>query len=247
MGNKKYYAVVKGRKPGIYEEWFGADGAEAQVKGFPGAVYKGFGSYAEASDFVKGPGTGARANRQKPAGRKPVQAETVSAGPGDPGQAPHDALLAAGRTIIYTDGGCIHNPGPGGYGAVLFRGEERTELSGGYRRTTNNRMELMACIKGLQFLEESSSVAVYSDSRYVVNGIEKGWAKRWRANDWMRNDTDRAENSDLWAELLELCERHDVRFLWLKGHNNTEENERCDRLCSEAARSLDLPADPGFK
>jgi ribonuclease HI len=139
------------------------------------------------------------------------------------------------KVIIYTDGGCINNPGPGGYGVVLLYGKKRKELSAGYRNTTNNRMEIMACIEGLKALKYPCSVTLYSDSQYVVNSIEKGWAKRWKRKGWMRNQVDPAENADLWAQLLDLCETHDVEFKWVRGHAGNKENERCDQLAKQAA------------
>ena len=151
------------------------------------------------------------------------------------------------HVIIYTDGACTGNPGPGGYGVVLIYGEHRRELSGGYRRTTNNRMELMGPIKGLQALNQSCRVTLHSDSQYVVEGIEKGWAKRWRGNGWMRNRREQAVNPDLWGQLLDLCEIHEVEFRWVRGHAGDLENERCDQLAVQAARSNDLPVDDGYE
>jgi ribonuclease HI len=145
---------------------------------------------------------------------------------------------------VYTDGGCSPtNPGPGGYGVVLIFGEHRRELSGGYRLTTNNRMELTAAIRGLQVLKEPCDVALFSDSQYVVNGITKGWARKWRSNGWRLSDKRPAENVDLWQQLLELCEKHTVRFEWIRGHNGHAENECCDRLAGLAARQSGLPVD----
>ena len=151
------------------------------------------------------------------------------------------------HVVIYTDGACTGNPGPGGYGVVLIYGEHRHELSGGYRRTTNNRMELMGPIKGLEALNQSCRVTLHSDSQYVVEGIEKGWAKRWRGNGWMRNKRERAVNPDLWSKLLDLCEIHEVEFRWVKGHAGDVENERCDQLAVEAAHRKDPPVDEGYE
>jgi len=148
---------------------------------------------------------------------------------------------------IYTDGACTGNPGPGGYGVILAYGDVRKELSGGYRRTTNNRMEIMAAITGLQALKYPCTVTLYSDSQYLVNSISKGWAKRWRANGWMRNKDEAAVNPDLWEILLGLCEKHDVTFSWVRGHAGHAENERCDRLSVAAAGDKDLPADEGYE
>jgi ribonuclease HI len=151
------------------------------------------------------------------------------------------------RITIYTDGACLGNPGPGGYGVVLLYGDRRKELSGGYRLTTNNRMELTAAIKGLAALKRPCEVELFSDSEYVVNAVEKGWARRWRANGWYRSNKQLAENRDLWEELLRLCERHRVRFKWIKGHAGHAENERCDRLAFQAAQLPNLPADKGYE
>jgi len=147
---------------------------------------------------------------------------------------------------IYTDGACQGNPGPGGYGVVLLYGEHRKELSGGYRLTTNNRMEMMAAIVGLRSLTAPCNVTLYTDSQYVVNAITKGWAKKWRANNWMRNKTEKAVNPDLWEELLTLCDEHQVTFKWVRGHAGNIENERCDRLAVAAAKRADLQADAGY-
>lgn len=148
---------------------------------------------------------------------------------------------------IYTDGACKGNPGPGGYGAVLVCGDQRKELSGGFRKTTNNRMELLACIAGLRSLKQPCKVALTSDSKYVVNAMAKGWAKRWRSKGWKLSPSKPAKNSDLWKELLELCEKHAVIFKWVKGHTGHPENERCDVLAVAASEEKDLPPDEGFE
>lgn len=151
------------------------------------------------------------------------------------------------HVTIYTDGGCQGNPGPGGYGTVLLFGEKRRELSGGYRRTTNNRMELMAAIAGLETLRYPCIVTVYTDSQYLANGINQGWAKRWKSNGWMRNKDEKAVNPDLWDRLLGLCDTHQVQFIWVKGHAGNVENERCDVLSVSAAKGVDLLIDEGYK
>ena len=131
---------------------------------------------------------------------------------------------------IFTDGACKGNPGPGGWGAILrYKGTEK-EISGGEAETTNNRMEITAVIEGLRALKEPCSVDVYSDSKYVVDAVNLGWAVKWRANGWMRTRKDKALNPELWQELLSLLEIHDVRFHWVRGHNGHPENERCDAL-----------------
>jgi ribonuclease HI len=144
---------------------------------------------------------------------------------------------------LYTDGACSGNPGPGGYGVVLLYGSHRKELSGGYRRTTNNRMEIMAAIAGLEALKEPCTVTLYSDSQYLVNAVDKGWAAKWQANGWMRNNKEKAINPDLWERLLDLCKIHTVQFKWVRGHAGHSENERCDELATAAARGADLAAD----
>lgn len=151
--------------------------------------------------------------------------------------------------LIHTDGACFGNPGPGGYGIVLKlkHGDYRKERFGGFRLTTNNRMELLATIKALEALKQPSRVTLFSDSKYVVDAMRRGWAEKWRANGWRRNKRDRAENSDLWARLLTLCAEHDVTFRWVKGHANDPENERCDELAKAAASQPDLPADEGYE
>ncbi len=148
---------------------------------------------------------------------------------------------------IYTDGACIGNPGPGGYGTVLLSGEHRKELSGGFANTTNNRMEILAAVVGLESLKKPSAVTIYSDSRYLVDAIEKGWALKWQANGWMRNKKERAVNPDLWERLLDLTKQHDVAFRWVRGHAGNKENERCDKLAVAAAKGRNLPADSGYK
>lgn len=136
---------------------------------------------------------------------------------------------------IYTDGACSGNPGPGGYGVILMYGSLKRELSGGEKQTTNNRMELSGVIRGLSALREPCTVDLYTDSQYVVNAVNQGWAKKWRANGWMRNKREAALNPDLWEQLLALCETHDVTFHWVKGHAENAFNNRCDELAVAAA------------
>lgn len=139
---------------------------------------------------------------------------------------------------IFTDGACKGNPGPGGWGAILrYKGVEK-EISGGERNTTNNRMELTAVISALRLLKESCTVTLYTDSQYVCNAINQGWAKKWKANGWMRNKKEKALNPELWESLLELCDRHEVSFNWVKGHAGHPENERCDRLAVAEAENF---------
>ena len=134
------------------------------------------------------------------------------------------------NVTIYTDGACSGNPGPGGWGTILLYGDRERELSGGEPMTTNNRMELLAVINGLEALKEPCAVTVYSDSKYVVDAVTLGWAKKWRAAGWMRNKKEPAKNPELWQRLLDLLERHEVTFKWVKGHADNAYNNRCDQL-----------------
>src|SRR5664279_3346789 len=145
------------------------------------------------------------------------------------------------KTItIFSDGACSGNPGPGGYGTILQCGHSEKELSAGYRHTTNNRMELRGVIAGLTSLDEPCEVTVVTDSQYIVNAMEQGWAKKWRANGWRRNKNDKSQNPDLWATLLNLSEKHRVKFTWIRGHNGHAQNERCDALAVAAIRNHGL-------
>ena len=139
---------------------------------------------------------------------------------------------------IYSDGACRGNPGPGGYGTILVSGTREKELSGGEAMTTNNRMELLGAIEGLRALRFPCKVTLTSDSRYLVDGITKGWAKKWQQNNWIKSDKKPALNPDLWEELLRLLEIHDVTFVWVRGHHGHPYNERCDRLAVAAAEQF---------
>lgn len=136
---------------------------------------------------------------------------------------------------IYTDGACKCNPGPGGWGAIIVYGEHEKELSGGEAQTTNNRMELMAAISALEALKEPCHVTLTSDSKYMIDSIEKKWVYGWRERGWKKSDKSPALNPDLWEKLLALLEIHDVKFVWVKGHAGHPYNERCDALaCTQA-------------
>lgn len=139
---------------------------------------------------------------------------------------------------IYTDGACRGNPGRGGWGAVLVYGGVEKELSSGERSTTNNRMELMAAISALSALRERCEVTLYSDSKYLVDAIQKGWARSWRAKGWKKADKSPALNPDLWETLLTLLDKHDVTLVWVKGHAGHKYNERCDKLATDFADSF---------
>jgi ribonuclease HI len=147
-----------------------------------------------------------------------------------------------GEITIYTDGAASGNPGPGGYGVVLISGKHRLEKSEGFKLTTNNRMELLAVIIGLEALKKPmSKVVVYTDSKYVADPVEKGWLFQWESKAFKKK-----KNPDLWIRFLKAYRKHNVRFVWIKGHNNNKENELCDRLAVEAYRSETLLEDSGY-
>ncbi|CAG0906563.1 unnamed protein product [Cyprideis torosa] len=229
MAKKKVYAVKVGRASGLYQSW---PEAERQIKGYPGARFKGFASEREAMEWMKGTET--------PRCLAPKVKEKSSVMTPPPQE---------GEVQIYTDGGALGNPGPGGYGVVLVRpGESNTELCQGFRRTTNNRMELLACIAGLRAIGKSAEqIDLFSDSSYVVNGIMKGWARNWRRRGWKKSDGQPALNPDLWAELLDLTEKRSVRFHWVKGHAGHPLNERCDELVRKAAKGDALAIDAEYE
>ena len=144
---------------------------------------------------------------------------------------------------IYTDGACSGNPGPGGYGVVLLSGSLRKELSGGFRLTTNNRMELLAAITGLEALKlDGLVVRLYTDSQYLVNAVNNGWLFSWEKKRFAKK-----KNPDLWIRFLEVYRRHRVTLVWVKGHSNDPENERCDTLAVAASKLPGLPEDEGYK
>lgn len=144
---------------------------------------------------------------------------------------------------IYTDGASRGNPGPGGYGVVLMAGNHRKEISEGFRLTTNNRMELLSVIVGLEALKKDGSpVTIYSDSKYVVDSVEKGWVFGWAKKHFSGK-----KNADLWQRFLKIYPKHKVKFIWVKGHNNNPHNERCDELAVAAAQSGNLKIDAGYE
>ncbi|NJO92376.1 MAG: ribonuclease HI [Chloroflexia bacterium] len=146
------------------------------------------------------------------------------------------------QIIIYTDGAARGNPGPGGYGVVLMSGPHRKELSGGFALTTNNRMELLAVIVGLEALKKNNNeVTIYSDSKYVVDAVEKRWVFGWQQKGFKGK-----KNPDLWQRFLKVYPKHQVKFVWVKGHANIKENERCDQLAVEASHQRNLPDDVGY-
>lgn len=223
MAPKKYYAVKRGRKPGIYFNW---PDAKAEIDSFQGAVYKGFHTLTDAEEWL---------NSSASATQRGKTITTSSSAHGKD------------EVVIYTDGGALGNPGPGGYGAVILYNNEKKEISGGFKLTTNNRMELMAVIAALKELEQKDKrITIYSDSSYVVNGISKGWARNWRKNNWIKSDKNPAINPDLWSELLDLIDPLDVSFVWVKGHSGNPLNERCDELAKSSASKNNLKVDKGY-
>jgi ribonuclease HI len=240
---KRFYAVLKGRNPGIYDFWAGPGGAEEQVRSFPGALFKGFATREEAREYAASSGDRKLPNRTsgEPSGAQATRVEKPE--PSKPSERPGDGI------VIFADGSSINNPGPGGYGVVICEGKSRRELSGGFRLTTNNRMELAAVIEGLRSFEKPPErpVTIYTDSRYVVDGISRGWARKWKRQGWMRNARNPAENIDLWSVLLDLVERYEPKFVWVKGHAGNIENERCDLLAKRAAQGSGLPPDLAYE
>lgn len=142
------------------------------------------------------------------------------------------------RVKLYTDGACSGNPGKGGWGAILIYGQHKKELCGGESQTTNNKMELTAAIEGLSALTEPCEVMLYSDSKYLIDGMTKGWAKSWKDKGWRKSDGKPALNTDLWEKILELDKKHKIEYIWVKGHAGNEYNERCDTLAVNYYMSL---------
>ena len=216
MAKQKFYVVWEGVTPGVYTSW---TDCQLQIKGYEGAKYKSFDTREEAERaLATSPyayiGKNAKKNSEK------VSSETLPA-------CVIDNSLAV-------DAACSGNPGPGGWGAVLryrFNGKVyEKELSGGDASTTNNRMELTAFIEALRQLKEPCEVRLCSDSQYVINGLEKGWARGWKRRGWKKSDGSPALNPDLWEQALEQEARHKITYVWVKGHAGHPENERCDQL-----------------
>lgn len=158
---------------------------------------------------------------------------------------PADATACA--VLIHTDGACLGNPGPGGYGAILACQGREKELSAGFALTTNNRMEIRAVIAALESLTRSCNATVVTDSMYVRDAIEKRWLANWKRNGWKTAAKTPVKNRDLWMRLDALLARHQVKFQWVRGHNGHPENERCDQLARQAAQSGNLPPDQGYQ
>ena len=236
---KQYYAVVKGRKPGIYRTWFGAGGAAEQVQGIDDARYRGFYTEEEMALWLQGLPQEVLKQEAPELARFAAEFENGQSSQEDEIK----ALLDLGKVVVFTDGSADTQTRRGGYGAVIRDGKKRMELSGGYRGTTNNRMELTAVIKALETLKKKSDVVVFSDSQYVVRAMMEGWVDNWRVNGWARDKGQKLMNADLWQQLDILCAKHTVMFEWVRGHSGTRENERCDRLAVSAGQGRNLPMD----
>jgi len=230
MAKKKFYAVASGREQGVFTDWATT---ERHVKGYAGAKYKSFPTESEAKTWLNDP-----VYSKKTA--KAAKSATKNGAP--------QVAIDSADIVVYTDGGAINNPGPGGYGAVIEKNGERQEYSGGFRLTTNNRMEMTAAIVALDELGKiNQKIHLFSDSSYLVNGVQKGWAKKWRAKGWKKSDGEDAVNVDLWQCLLDLLDLLDVTFHWVKGHAGNELNERCDRLAVAAAKASPTAVDIGYE
>jgi ribonuclease HI len=227
---KQFYVVVHGHRPGMYPKWFGSGGAAEQVEGFPDPIHRGFYTQEEAIEWLRQFSPDTLANL---APSLMDLVESASPFPSDEGP---EELMAAGKVLIYTDGASTGNPGPGGYGVVLRHKNHRKELSAGFRLTTNNRMELMACIEGLSALKHPCEVVLYSDSRYVVDNMVEGRPAEWQAAGWRLASGHKVKNVDLWQQLVDACAGHQVEFRWTRGHSGNPDNERCDQLATRAAR-----------
>lgn len=256
-----YYAVRKGRKPGVYSSWAEC---KAQVDHFPGPIYKKFATEEEAWSFV-GSSAPTQANPKENNSFKKdgfdfnvsgkgkaraeklaiVEASMLSMSENDcavvinPEKA-QNALASEQQVALYTDGACSGNPGKGGYGyAVVINDDLALQGSGGLLATTNNQMELTAVIEGLKQIPRTYAVAVYSDSSYVVNAFNKNWISNWQRRNWVKPSGEPVANQELWEALLsEINEIPSVQFIWVKGHAGNKYNELCDRLAVKAIKSL---------
>lgn len=156
-------------------------------------------------------------------------------------------MTESSAVTVFTDGSCLGNPGPGGWACVLLCNGRRKELSGGFARTTNNRMEIYAVLMALSALTRSCAVELHTDSRYLADAVTKRWLVKWQKNGWLTADKKPVKNRDLWERLAALLKEHQVRFAWVKAHNGLPDNERCDELAKTAASSRGLPRDEGYE
>lgn len=220
-GRQKWYAIAEGiGAPCIVDSW---DEASKRVTGVTGARHMSFYDKKEAEDWLKNPLYPSERYKSKKKGKKSLGKISIK-----------DSLFTLNpnlRTVyMYTDGACKGNPGPGGWACILkYNGREKV-LSGGEPDTTNNRMEIEAVLQGLMALKEDVNLIITTDSKYVIDTIEKGWAKSWKQHMWKKSDGSDAANADLWDDMLCMLEPHNYKFEWVKGHNDHPENERCDKL-----------------
>lgn len=245
---KKVYGVKRGRKTGLFMDW---EACRAQIEGFPGAVYKGFQTMAEAQAWIWGKG----AAPFKPAPFRGAETIPLALDAQETGAQRKEGDLAAAERggtgadvradasvadyTVYTDGSCLKNPdGPGGFAAVILsRDGTVREVVGGEPHTTNNRMELRAGIEALRALPEGATLDFYTDSQYLQNAFVKRWLSAWQQRGWVTAAGTPVKNQDLWQALRAECGRRNVRFHWVKGHAGHHYNERCDRLArGEALR-----------
>ncbi|MBI5651055.1 MAG: ribonuclease HI [Chloroflexi bacterium] len=246
--------MKKGRVPGIYKTWAEC---EAQVKGFADAIFKGFRTRADAKKFLAQeiagrPHSATRAEQKKlqvshrdlELGKGFEERDAISRFARNDDEGRNDD---ADRVIIYTDGSSVGNPGAGGYAAVMLYGGHRKEARGGFRLTTNNRMEMMAALVGLGLLKRHCAVTIYTDSKYLRDAMMNGWVKRWMKNGWRTRADTPVANMDLWLQLWDHAQKHNVKFEWVRGHAGNAENERCDQLATQMAARDDLPPDAGYE
>ena len=217
---KKFYVVKQGRTKGIFFTW---EDCKKQVDGYPKASFKGFALMEEALEWLYCGSSRAKkeAYKKRLEADKPVSIEEF-----------------APNFIAYTDGSCLKNPnGPGGWATVITDTEtgEITELCDGCPSTTNNRMELQAAIAAMSFPKEPSKIALYTDSKYLKNAFTEGWLVNWKKRGWIKSDGEPVLNQDLWEQLDELYQKHEVVFYWVKGHVGIQQNERCDALARREA------------
>lgn len=215
-----FYAVKKGRQPGVYNSW---DECSEQVKGYSGAVYKKFKVESDAQAFVSG-----EANSS-------VKTLNATEDQNNIPDVPTNEIV-----VLYTDGACSGNPGPGGFGyAVVIDDVLTLKGSGGLISTTNNQMELSAVIEGLKAIPKNCSVTVYTDSSYIANAFQKHWIEGWKSRNWIKSDGSAVLNRELWEQLLSAMAKHkEVKFVWVKGHAGNKYNELCDKLAVDAIKHL---------
>ena len=209
---KKYYAIMNGRTIGIVTTW---EECKNATQGFSNAQFKGFDTKEEAENYLN--------HNKKNTVPKPSQGKVHPKKNTD--------------YIIYTDGSCLKNPGPGGYAAIIIDtySKKIKEVSGGDADTTNNRMELSAAIAALSVIPKQSNIVIYTDSQYMKNAFTSGWLKNWKISNWKTSSGSAVKNVDLWRSLDDLVSQFNIEWNWVKGHSNVEYNERCDELANKEA------------